>query len=55
MGENVQTGLIPGMIFLSQNSFGQTIESGPKKIKPDKITETYLDLVLNVVRGGRHD
>lgn len=49
MGKNVQIGLILGMILLSQNSFGQTMESGSKKIKPDRLTETYLDLVLNVV------
>jgi hypothetical protein len=49
MGKTVQTGLILSMIFLSQNSFGQTMESGSKKIKTDKLTETYLDLVLNVV------
>jgi hypothetical protein len=55
MGKNVQIGLILGMIFLSKNSFGQTMELRSEKIKTDKITETYLDLVLNVVRGGRHD
>jgi hypothetical protein len=49
MEKNVQIGLILGMIFLSKNSFGQTMELRPEKIKIDKITETYLDLVLNVV------
>ena len=49
MGKNVKIGLILGMIFISGNIFGQTMESRSKKIKPDKITETYLDLVLNVV------
>lgn len=49
MGKKVQIGLILGMILLSENSFGQTKELGSEKIKTDKITETYLDLVLNVV------
>jgi hypothetical protein len=49
MRKKAQIGLILCMIFLSKNSFGQTMESGSKKIKTDKITETYLDLVLNVV------
>jgi hypothetical protein len=37
------------MIFLSKNSFGQTNGSGLEKIKSERVTETYLDLVLNVV------
>jgi hypothetical protein len=37
------------MIFISGITFGQTTEMGSDKIKSDKKTETYLDLVLNVV------
>ncbi|CAN5212973.1 hypothetical protein BH09BAC3_BH09BAC3_25870 [soil metagenome] len=42
-------GLILGMIILSRISFGQTDGSGSEKIKNSRVTETYLDLVLNVV------
>ncbi len=49
MKKNLQVGLILGMIILSGNSFGQKNELGSKKIKSDRVTETYLDLVLNVV------
>lgn len=49
MNKMKQTGLILGMIFLGGNSFGQTAEMGSEKIREDKKTETYLDLVLNVV------
>jgi hypothetical protein len=49
MGKNVQIGFLLGMILLSQNSFGQTMESGSEKIKTGKKTETYLDLVLKMV------
>jgi Outer membrane protein beta-barrel domain len=45
MKKNLQIGLILGMIILSGNSFGQL--NGMEK--PKKVTETYLDLVLNVV------
>ena len=37
------------MIFISGNTFSQTTEIMAAKIKEDKITETYLDIVLNVV------
>ena len=37
------------MIFISGNTFSQTTEMGSEKIRDDKKTETYLDLVLNVV------
>lgn len=47
MKKNLQAGLILGMIILSGNSFGQT--NGTGKIKGERVTETYLDLVLNVV------
>lgn len=47
MKKNLQAGLILGMIILSGNSFGQT--NGAGKIKSERVTETYLDLVLNVV------
>jgi hypothetical protein len=49
MKKNLQVGLILGMIILSGNSFGQTNETGLEKIKNARVTETYLDLVLNVV------
>jgi hypothetical protein len=49
MNKMKQTGLILGMIIISGNSFGQTAETGSEKIKAEKKTETYLDLVLNVV------
>ncbi len=49
MKKNLQVGLILGMIILSEISFAQTNESGSEKIKKVKLTETYLDLVLNVV------
>jgi hypothetical protein len=37
------------MIILSKISFGQANEQLAKRIKCDSVTETYLDLVLNVV------
>ena len=49
MKKNLQIGLILGMIILSRISFGQTNGLGSEKIKSDRVTETYLDLVLNVV------
>ena len=49
MNTKKQIGLILGMIFISGNSFGQTTKMGSEKIMADKQTETYLDLVLNVV------
>lgn len=47
MKKNLQAGLILGMIILSGNSFSQT--NGTGEIKSERVTETYLDLVLNVV------
>ncbi len=47
MKKNLQIGLILGMIILNGNSFGQT--NGSEKIKTGRVTESYLDLVLNVV------
>lgn len=49
MKNNLQVGLILGMVILSEISFGQTNGLGSEKIKKDRVTETYLDLVLNVV------
>jgi hypothetical protein len=49
MKKNLKVGLILGMIILSGNSFAQTNGSVPEKIKTVKVTETYLDFVLNVV------
>lgn len=49
MKKNLQIGLILGMVILRQISFGQTNGLKSEKIKSDRVTETYLDLVLNVV------
>jgi hypothetical protein len=49
MKQNLQVGLILGMIILSGSSFGQTTELGSEKPKAVKTTTSYLDLVLNVV------
>ncbi len=49
MKKNLQIGIILGMIILSEISFGQTNEQLAKRNKSDTVTETYLDLVLNVV------
>ncbi len=49
MKKNLQIGLILGMVILSEISFGQTNELKAEKIKSVRVTETYLDLVLNVV------
>jgi hypothetical protein len=42
------------MIFLSQNSIGQTNESGSGPIKEKVTQKTYLDLVLNAVSTNLH-
>jgi len=49
MKKILQTGLVLGMIFLCGRTFGQSQGIGSEKIKADKMPETYLDLVLNVV------
>jgi Outer membrane protein beta-barrel domain len=49
MKKNLQIGLILGMVILSEISFGQTNELKAEKNKSVRVTETYLDLVLNVV------
>jgi hypothetical protein len=50
MKKQIQTALVAGMIFLCANTFGQTTELGPEKIKKaEKTAETYLDLMVNVV------
>jgi hypothetical protein len=50
MKKQALTGLILGMIILSQNSFGQANESVSQSSKDEKATpKTYLDFVLNVV------
>ena len=49
MKQNMKIGIILSMIFLSRSTFAQTNEMVSEKIKTDKATETYLDLVLNVV------
>jgi hypothetical protein len=50
MKMNIKTGLVIGMVFLYVNTFGQTKELRLKKISDDKkTTETYLDLMVNVV------
>ncbi len=50
MKKQIQTALLIGMIFLCANTFGQTTELGPGKIKKaDKTAKTYLDLMVNVV------
>jgi Outer membrane protein beta-barrel domain len=52
MKKTAQIGFILGMIFLSENSFGQTNELGSESTKEKVTQNTYLDLVLNVV--GTH-
>ncbi|HMI68241.1 MAG TPA: porin family protein [Cyclobacteriaceae bacterium] len=54
MKKTTQLGVILGMIFLSQNSFGQTNESGSETIKEKVTQKTYLDLVLNAVSTNFH-
>lgn len=50
MKKTTQIGLILGMIFLCENSFGQTNGLGPEKTSEERVTEkTYMDLLLNVV------
>lgn len=49
MNKKKLSGLILGMIFISGNAYCQTTEMVNKKIREEKKTETYLDLVLNVV------
>jgi hypothetical protein len=49
MNKKKQIGLILGMIFISGITFSQTTKMGSEKTRADKKTETYLDLVLNVV------
>lgn len=49
MKNNLQVGLILGMLILSEGAFAQTNESGSTKTKSARVTESYLDLVLNVV------
>jgi len=49
MKNNLQIGLILGMLILSKNSFGQTEGTRSVKTKNDQVTRTYLDLLLNVV------
>jgi hypothetical protein len=50
MKKQIQAALIIGMVFLCANTFGQTKELGPEKIKnADKTAKTYLDLMVNVV------
>jgi hypothetical protein len=49
MKKKVRTGLILSMIFLSGNSFAKTNEMESGKSKTDQVTETYLDLVMNIV------
>jgi hypothetical protein len=48
MNRQKQIVLILGMILISGNTFSQTTEMGSEKNKAKK-TETYLDLVLNVI------
>ena len=49
MKQNMKIGIILIMIFLSRNTFAQTNEMVSEKIKTDKVTETYLDVLLNLV------
>ena len=50
MKQNVQTGLLLSMIFLSATTFGQTHQTESKEINDSKKTpKTYLDLMVNVV------
>jgi hypothetical protein len=49
MKRQKQIVLILGMILISGNTFSQATEVGSEKNKTDKKTETYLDLVLNVI------
>jgi len=49
MKQNMKIGIILSMIFLSRSTFAQTDEMVSEKIKTDKVTETYLDVLLNLV------
>ena len=49
MKQKVQTGLLIGMIFLSATTFGQTNQWGPDKVVKAQVTETYFDILLNLV------
>jgi hypothetical protein len=54
MKKNLQIGLILGMIALSNIAFAQTNESVVVKEKNERVTATYLDLVLNLVGTNFH-
>lgn len=54
MKKNLQIGLILGMITLSGTALAQTNESVVVKEKNERVTATYLDLVLNVVGTNFH-
>lgn len=50
MKKQIQIAFAAGMIFLCANTYGQTKESRPEKIKKaDKTAKTYLDLMVNIV------
>jgi len=50
MKKQITVALVIGMVLLYANTFGQTKELGPEKIKKaDKTAKTYLDLMVNVV------
>ena len=49
MKKKVQTALVIGMIFLSANTFGQTTQWGSEKVNNGNVTETYFDILLNLV------
>jgi outer membrane protein with beta-barrel domain len=50
MKQQVQMGLILGLIFVSVMTFGQTKKLNPKKINDNRKTaKSYLDLMINVV------
>lgn len=49
MKKHLHTGLILGMIILTKISFSQPNEVAETGIKSSRVTETYLDVVLNVV------
>lgn len=50
MKKHFQIGLILGMTFLYTNTFGQTNELNPDKIKDDRISNhSHFDILLNVV------
>jgi len=50
MKKQIKAALVIGMVFLGANTFSQTKEVGPEKIKVvEKTAKTYLDLMVNVV------